>query len=283
MRIDAHQHIWSLARGDYGWLTPDLGVLYRDFNLEDLAPLLERHDIHHTVLVQAAPTVAETEFCLAAATRDSRIAGVVGWIDFGASDARPTLERLATHPKLKGIRPMIQDIEQDDWMLSESFAPVFEAMVRLDLCFDALVLPRHLPNLATLCARHPELKVVVDHGAKPRIRDHGTPQENFSSWRRDLTVIARSTKAYCKLSGLVTEANADWGVDDLRPYFDVILAEFGPQRLLWGSDWPVVCLAGDYDRWWDATAELLKSLSTEDRDAILGQNALRFYGLDLTA
>lgn len=272
MRVDAHQHFWRLSRGDYRWLTPALARIHRDFSPRDLAPLLARHGIERTIAVQAADSVAETRYLLELARENSFVAGVVGWIDFEAADAVSVLEELSRDPKLRGVRPMIQDIPDPDWMLREAFTPVFRAIVDLDLAFDALVLPAHLDNLLTLLRRHPDLRVVIDHGAKPRIRDRV-----FEPWAADMTKLATETAAQCKLSGLVTEARADWKVADLRPYVDHLLSTFGPSRMIWGSDWPVLELAGDYDRWVEATHDLLAGLSERDRAAILGDNACDFY------
>lgn len=274
MRIDAHQHFWAVARGDYGWLTPELDVIYRDFLPADLAPLLQDAGIDGTVLVQAAPTVAETEFMLFLADKTPFIKGVVGWVDFEDPTATDQIARLAEHDALVGLRPMIQDIPDPDWMLRADLAPAFEALMARDLTFDALTLPRHLGALDQLLARYPQMRVVVDHGSKPLIRDG-----ILTGWAEDMAAIARDSNAFCKLSGLVTEAAADWSLDDLRPYVDHLLTCFGPQRLIWGSDWPVCTLASDYARWVDTTDQLLAGLSASERDAILGGNAARAYNL----
>lgn len=273
-RIDAHQHFWRLSRGDYGWLTPELGPIHRDFLPPDLEPLLERHGIAATVLVQAAPTEAETRYMLSLADAHAFVEGVVGWTDFAAADAPAAIARLARHPKLKGLRPMIQDIADVDWMLRPELEPAFGALVEHDLVFDALVLPRHLGNLLRLARRHPDLRIVVDHCAKPAIAAGG-----FSGWAEDIGSIAAETGAACKLSGLVTEAGTDWSVERLRPHVDHVLSSFGPGRVIWGSDWPVCTLAADYDGWVAVTDQLLEGCSGEERVAILGGNAARVYGL----
>lgn len=274
-RVDAHQHFWRLSRGDYGWLTPELGPIHRDFLPPDLEPLLQRHDIAATVLVQAAPTEAETCFMLSLADAHPFVEGVVGWTDFAAADAPAAIARLARHPKLKGLRPMIQDIADADWMLRPELEPAFRALVVHDLVFDALVLPRHLGNLLALARRHPDLRIVVDHCAKPAIAAGG-----FSGWADDIGRIAAETGAACKLSGLVTEAGAGWSAERLRPYVDHVLSIFGPGRVVWGSDWPVSTLAAGYDDWVAATGQLLDGWSDEEREAILGGNAVRVYGLE---
>lgn len=273
-RVDAHQHFWLLSRGDYGWLTPGLGAIHRDFLPSDIEPLLARHAIAATVLVQAAPTEAETLYMLSLADRHPFVEGVVGWTDFAAPDAPAAIARLARHPKLKGLRPMIQDIADVDWMLRPELEPAFRALVANDLVFDALVLPRHLDNLLRLHQRHPDLRVVVDHCAKPAIASG-----DFTGWADGMRHIAAETSAACKLSGLVTEAGAEWAVERLRPYVDHVLSVFGPERVLWGSDWPVCTLAASYDDWVAATDRLLEGCSDDERQAILGGNAARVYRL----
>jgi L-fuconolactonase len=270
--IDAHQHFWRLERGDYGWLTPALGPIFRDFMPEDLSPLLTRHGITGTILVQAAPTVAETRFMLDLARATPFVQGVVGWVDFESADAPGTIAQLAGDPLLVSLRPMVQDIADDDWLLRSAIAPAFDAMVEHGLVFDALVLPRHLLRLQKLIARHPDLAVVVDHGAKPLIRDR-----IMEPWATALAEIAAAPHVMCKLSGLVTEAAADWQVADIAPYAEHILQVFGPQRVLFGSDWPVVNLGGGYDRWRETTLSFVKTFDATDRASILGGNAQRLY------
>ena len=272
MRLDAHQHFWDIGRGDYGWLTPDAGPIYRNYHPDDLKPHLDRHDIAGTILVQAAPTVAETEYMLALADGHDFIKGVVGWVDFEAASAADEIARLAEHPGLVGLRPMIQDIADPDWMLKPELAPAYRAMVSHDLVFDALTLPKHLKNLRLLAERISDLRIVIDHGSKPEIA-----LGLFDDWSEDMTVLAAETPAFCKLSGLVTEAGEQWTSDQLRAYVDHMLEIFGPDRLIWGSDWPVCTLASSYDDWVDATEELLKGLSDTERQAILGGNAARVY------
>ncbi len=274
MRIDAHQHFWALTRGDYGWLTPDLGTIYRDFTPDDLSPLLAAAEIDGTVLVQAAPTVAETKFILSLADQNAFIKGVVGWVDFEAADAPTQIAALAAHPALVGLRPMIQNIANPLWMLSDALTPAFNAVQRHDLTFDALTLPHHLGPLRQLLERRPDMRVIIDHGSKPLIKD-----AILGDWSDNMAAIARDTSAWCKLSGLVTEAAADWTIEHLRPYVDHLLNTFGPSRLIWGSDWPVCTLASSYERWLDTTNLLLSQLSIAERQAIMGGNAARAYNL----
>lgn len=277
-RIDAHQHFWSVARGDYSWLDPADPVLGRDYRPADLAPLLARHRIDATVLVQAAPTAAETDYMLGIADATHWVSGVVGWVDFEDPGERRRLEHYAAHPKLVGVRPMIQDIADPDWMLRPDIDWAFRALVGLDLAFDALGFPRHLDNFLRLFGRHPDLRIVVDHCLKPDIAGGG-----FDAWAAGIARIAAETPAACKLSGLVTEAGPGWTAAALRPYADHVLACFGPQRLLWGSDWPVCTLAASYDAWLAAAEALTAGLPAADRDAVFGGNAARFYRLAVAA
>lgn len=270
MIIDAHQHFWQLDRGDYGWLTPDLAPLYQDFMPGDLEPLLRQNGVEGTFLVQAAPTVAETEFLLQIAEETPFVLGVIGWVEFDDPAAPATIARLAAHPKLAGLRPMIQDIADDGWMLQPNLTPAFDAMIAHDLAFDALVLPRHLPNLRTLLARHPDLRVVIDHGAKPDIASG-----DIETWANDMAMIARETGAFCKLSGLVTEAGAEWHSDDLGPYIAHLFRCFGAERLMWGSDWPVVTLAADFSDWLATARSFVPDGPAGD--GVLGQTACAFY------
>ena len=273
--VDAHHHIWSLARGDYGWITPELPLLHRDFGLADLTPLREAAGVTTTVLVQAAPTVAETRFLLQVA-KDSGgvVKGVVGWVDLAAADAIPTLARLARDPLLKSIRPMLQDLPDPAWILRADVGRALAAMPRLGLRFDALVRPAQLPALLPMLDAHPDLAVVIDHAAKPDIA-----AGMWEPWARSMRAAAANPRVRCKLSGLITEAGPGWTIETLRPYFDLLLECFGAERMMWGSDWPVVNLGGSYQRWYAATVALMAGLTPQQRAAIMGGTARRFYGL----
>lgn len=271
-RIDAHHHLWTLARGDYGWLTPALKPIYRDFALPDLAPYLAAAGIEGTILVQAAPTEAETMFLLEIAEGAELVRGVVGWTDFDAADAVARIEALAAQKLLVSLRPMVQDIADDDWLLRPALAPMLRAMARHHLVFDALVLPRHLPRLLQVIDRHPDLSFVLDHFGKPQLATG-----EIANWRRDVAALAERPNIVCKLSGLVTEARPDWQIADLRPAVDHVLRCFGPQRMMWGSDWPVLNLAGDYARWLAAAETLLADLSVDEQEDVFGGTAARVY------
>ena len=272
MRIDAHRHLWTLARGDYGWLTSDLAPIYRDFSLADLAPHLAAAGIEGTILVQAAPTEAETMFLLGIAENAEVVRGVVGWTDFDAGDAMPRIDVLAARKLLVGLRPMVHDIADDDWLLGPALVPLLRAMAGYGLVFDALVKPRHLPRLLRVIDSHPDLQFVLDHCGKPQLATG-----EIAVWQRDIALLVQRPNIVCKLSGLATEAAPDWRIADLRQAVDHVLACFGPGRLLWGSDWPVVNLAGGYAKWLAAARALLADLSLDEKADVFGNNAARIY------
>jgi L-fuconolactonase len=271
--IDAHQHFWRLDRGDYGWLTAELQPLYRDYLPADLEPALWRTGIHSTVVVQAAPTVAETRYLLGLAHTHDFIAGIVGWADFEDAGVADTIDELAADDKLVGLRPMIQDLPDPEWMLGEQLAPAFESMIDHGLVFDALVLPRHLPALREFAARYPELDLVLDHGAKPPLRSG-----DLTAWKRDIAALARESPIVCKLSGLVTESGSAEPAA-LREAVDHLLECFGPARLLWGSDWPVCELVCSYDGWRATSESLLAQLDPGQRALVFTETARKTYGI----
>jgi L-fuconolactonase len=271
--MDSHQHFWRLDRGDYGWLTPQLQPIYRDYLPADLAPQIARAGVDCTVLVQAAPSVAETLFMLELAGEHSFIAGVVGWVDFESPVAPESIATLAADAKLVGLRPMIQDIPDLPWMLKPNLAAAIEAMIDHDLVFDALLLPEHLPVLLDFAQLYPELRLVVDHGAKPQIRGG-----DIAKWRHDIQSVARGTNAVCKLSGLVTEAGSA-NPAQLAPSVDHLLDVFGPSRLMWGSDWPVCELVCSYEEWYQASEMLLVRLDEAGREQIYSGTARATYGI----
>lgn len=268
--IDSHFHIWRLDRGDYGWLTPALGVIHRDITVSDWQLQAGQVGVNRGVLVQAAPTEAETLFLLDAAGRHPDvISGVVGWAALDAADAVAAINKLAQNEKLVGLRPMLHDLPEADWVLRPELSPALAAMQRANLTFDALVRPAHLPHILALAQRHPDLRLIVDHGAKPDIRNHG-----YQPWARAIAKIARETAAFCKLSGLMTEAKTGATATDVRRYVEHLLSEFGAARLLWGSDWPVLELAADYATWQRMASELVPAA---DHAAVFTTTALAAY------
>jgi L-fuconolactonase len=225
--------------------------------------------------VQSMPNEDDTLFMLDLAKRHAFIGGVVGWVDMKHAEAPERIASLAADPRLKGLRPMLQDLDDDRWIDDEALAPAVHAMLAHGLSFDALVLPRHLPALLAFAERFPELPIVIDHAAKPAIA-YGT----MEPWRTDIARLGALPQVHCKLSGLVTEAGAGWNVAHLQPYTDHILETFGPKRVIWGSDWPVLNLASDYADWIADSETLLNRLDETERQDIFGMNAKRFYRLD---
>lgn len=268
--IDAHQHFWNPARGDYFWMVREAAApIAKPFGPRELAPHLAAARIAKSVLVQAAPTIAETEYMLGLADATDHVAKVVGWIDFENRDDRRQLERLAKHPKFSGVRPMIQDLPDPEWMHRPDVQWALQAIVELDLSFDALGFPLHLDPFLKLFQRYPKMRIVIDHCMKPAIRDGA-----FEPWAAKMAVIAKETNVSCKLSGLATEALPGWSIETLRPYAAHVLKQFGPQRVMWGSDWPVLNLNGDYAKWF-ATAKSL--VGEADQGAVFRQTAEEFY------
>jgi len=273
--VDAHFHCWRLDRGDYGWLTPSLAPIYRDVTVADWQREAQPHGVRGGILVQAAPTEAETHFLLEQARGHDAVLGVVGWLDLLAADAPRRIAALAAaEPLLRGLRPMLHDIADADWVLQSALAPALDAMAEHRLVFDALLRPQHLPRVRRLAQRHPRLRIVVDHGAKPEIA-----AGRWQPWADEITALAALPNVACKLSGLLTEAGATPARGAARAWSAQLLQVFGSQRLLWGSDWPVLELAARYGDWWHDTQAVLESLADADRRAVLGDNACHVYGV----
>lgn len=279
LKIDAHQHFWQPLRGDYDWMPQDNLILNRPYCPSDLEPSLKKYDIDGTVLVQAAPTVQETEYLLGLADATPYIKGVVGWINFENRNDLTILQRFAEHPKFLGVRPMIQDIPDINWMLREDVQWAFHAIISLDITFDALGFPMHLHNFLRLGTRYPEMRTVYDHCMKPQIYNQRAGNDAFSQWASDISRLADETGGFCKFSGIVTEAGYSWTIDDLGPFAEHVLSAFGAKRIMWGSDWPVCRLQAEYGNWHDIAQDLTQSFSKSDREEIFGGTAARFYRL----
>ena len=278
MIIDAHLHLWDLSRGDYDWLTPDRSVLYCNYLPADLAPVLFDHGVKATVLVQAAPSEAETRYLFELAQAHPFIAGIVGWVDFQAAGAARRISALMAdgHGKLKGFRPMIQDIPDPRWLSQPSLDEAFGAMVSHDLVFDALIRPAQIDELRARLMQHPNLRAVLDHAGKPDIANG-----SFDTWAEDLERLARDTTAYCKLSGLLTEAGTRTSPEELAPYVTHIFHCFGAQRVLWGSDWPVLNMVCDYGHWLALSRAFVNRFAARYEKDVFGDTASRLYQLEL--
>ncbi len=276
-RIDSHQHYWRADRGDYHWMSPAVQPLCRDFLPADLAPHLRKHRIDQTIVVQAAQTVAETDYLLALVENDPATAGVVGWLDLGRDDFPAQFERYRRHPKFIGLRPMLQDLPDDRWILREHIQAHLGLVAEADFPFEFLTFTRHLPYVLTTLERHPRLRAAIDHLSKPPIKSG-----ELQPWKDLLGRIAREHPSVkCKISGFITEADlASWKADDLRPYIEHAWAVFGAKRVMFGSDWPVCTLAGTYDQVIGLVEEILgPKLDTAASAALFGGNAITFYKL----
>ena len=270
-RIDAHQHFWRLDQNDCEWPTAAEAAIHRDFLPGDLRPLMEASGVDGTVLVQTQPSDRDTDFLLGLADDTPWVKAVVGWVDLKSAHAPARIAQLSAHPKLRGLRPMLQSLE-DDWIADPALEPAVRAMMEHHLSFDALVKPPQLLALEIFARRYPTLPIVIDHGAKPLI---ATGEEE--PWRAQMAALAALPQIFCKLSGLVTEAAPGWTRRDIKPYVDQLLRLFGPHRLMWGSDWPVLNLAGDYEGWLNLAVELTGLQDDVSRDALFGGTARAFY------
>lgn len=281
MRIDSHQHFWDPARRDYGWLEALEGEaarrLQRPIFPEELAPQLGQGRIDSTVLVQAAPTEAEGEFLLALADQHDFIAGVVVWLDMEAADFEQRLARLQQRPRFVGVRPMIHDLADPEWMLRPGVRRSFAVLQAREVCFDFLVRPPHLPPMLRILDEFPRLRAVLDHIGKPDIR-----ARQLEPWRALLKAVSAHPNVFCKLSGMITEAHHErWQPADLQPYVRHAVECFTPARCMYGSDWPVCTLAGSYAQVLAALEEALEPLGLDalGRARIFGGTAAEFYRL----
>jgi L-fucono-1,5-lactonase len=273
MRIDAHQHFWRYRAADYPWIDDTMTALRRDFLPDDLEPELARNGIAGTIAVQACQTVAETEWLLQLADRHSFIVGVIGWIDLRADDVEREIARIAGHDKLVGIRHVLQSEPDDRFMLRADFCRGIAALGKAGLPYDILIYPRHLPVAADFVSKFDDQTFVLDHLAKPEIR-----ARVIDAWARDLARLAAAPNVWCKVSGLVTEADwANWKPEHIRPYLDVAFDCFGADRLIAGSDWPVCTVAADYSRTMAVVIEYVDRRPASERDAMLGGNARRVW------
>ena len=273
--LDSHQHFWQVGRFDYPWMTSDLGVLYQDYLPSMLEPTLAQNEVSQTVLVQASNSVDESRWLLSLADDHPFIAGVVGWADLMSPELDLQLDELTSHPKFKGVRHLVESEPEDDWLLQPQVLRGLNRLTAYDLSYDLLVHTRHLKHIPKVADSCPELRLVIDHMAKPRIASR-----EMQEWAEQLKPVASHQNIFCKLSGLVTEADwNEWSTSDLRPYVDYALELFGPERLMFGSDHPVCLLSASYGEVLNSFLEILKDLSGEDRTRIFSHNAEQFYRL----
>ncbi|MDF2714708.1 MAG: putative TIM-barrel fold metal-dependent hydrolase [Paenibacillus sp.] len=276
MRIDAHQHYWEPARGDYGWLQPDKGILYKDYLPQQLEPILRLHRLQYSVAVQAAPTVEETRYLLALSDAHPTIAGVVGWLDFESPSFKEQLAELRRHPRFVGVRPMIQDLPAD-WLLRPAVIGHMRCLEEERFPIDLQLRPHLLESAVTLMELVPKLCAVIDHIAKP------VYGQSFQEWQGSIRRLAAYPNMMCKLSGMVPEtAGTAWDIDEWKPYVELVLDSFGPDRVMFGSDWPVCLLSATYEQVYESLSALLPANWDEaEREGVWGRNAELFYRLQV--
>ncbi len=278
MRIDSHQHFWVYNPSEYGWIDESMTALRRNFLPSDLRPELDNAGFQGCVAVQARQTLEETSWLLQLGGESPFILGVVGWVDLRSIEVRSTLSTLAKNPKLVGVRHIVQSEPDDRFMLEPEFLRGVALLEEFDLAYDILIYAKHLPVAAEFVRRFPRQRFVLDHLAKPQIKDR-----QFHPWTEGIRALARFPNVHCKLSGMVTEAEwGEWKVEDLRPYLDVAWECFGPDRLMIGSDWPVCTVAAPYSRTMAAVKEYLAGRTTEVNEKVLGGNVHQFYKLKVS-
>ena len=275
-RIDSHQHFWRYHPEEYSWIDDSMVLLRRDFLPEDLQPEIQRAGIEGVISVQARQSVEETRWLLELAANHSFIYGVVGWVPLTDTKLRKILESLAGSGRLKSVRHVLQGEADDRYMLRSDFNCGISLLKEFQLAYDILIFERHLPYVLEFVRQHPQQVFVLDHIAKPRIRDRV-----ISPWRENMRELAKFPNVYCKISGMVTEADYTcWKEEDLVPYFDTVLEAFGPSRLLFGSDWPVCLVAASYGSWIAVVRRQIASLTDSEQSAILGGTAARVYRIE---
>ena len=275
MKIDTHHHFWKYSTQDYGWMSDRMQVIRRDFLPADLKAEISAAGIDGVVSVQARQELRENSFLLDFAAQNDFIRGVVGWVPLIDANVKGELERLASNKKLKGIRHVLHDEADERYMLRDDFNRGIGLLKDFNLAYDILIFEKHLPQTLQFVDRHPEQVFVLDHVAKPRIKDG-----YLSPWQSNIVQLAHRPNIYCKISGMVTEADwQNWTEEQLQPYLETVLGAFGTKRLMFGSDWPVCLLACPYKRWVEVVEHFLSQLSADEQARIMGQNAAEVYRL----
>ena len=273
--IDAHLHVWRYLPPGPAWMGDGLGVLRRDFLIDDLRDVTAEAGVTGAIVVEAERTMAETEWLSKVAVSDDLICGVVGWAPLASPGVTSELEKIAALPKIKAVRHPIHDELDDDFVLREDFNRGIAELKKFDLGYDILIFEKHLPQTIQFVGRHPDQIFILDHAAKPRIRERV-----LDPWCDNIRELALRPNVYCKISGMVTEGDWNtWSEEELSPYIDVVLEAFTPKRLMFGSDWPVVTLASSYQRWIGTVRAAIAQLSSDERDWILAKTAIEAYRL----
>ena len=277
MRLDSHQHFWSYSEAEYDWIDERMSRIRRDFAPGDLAPILRRNGFDGSVAVQVRQSVEETEYLLGLADEHDFIRGVVGWVDLRSPGVRYDIERLSEHPRFRGVRHVVQAEPNDGFLLRDDFLRGVELLRELDLTYDILVYHHHLPVVVDFVARFPEHRLVLDHIGKPPIA-----KGELEPWASSIRKLGKFENLCCKVSGMVTEADwRGWKKSDFALYLEIVLESFGPRRLLFGSDWPVATLAASYEEVFEIVEDFLEPLSSSEKYAVFGGNAVDFYRLEV--
>lgn len=272
--IDTHQHFWKYDPVNYSWINDEMAVIRKDFLPGDLAVVVNEHKLNGTVAVQADQTEAETDWLLQLAAKNDFIKGVVGWVDLRSSNIEKRLQHYQQFSKLKGFRHVLQG-EEPSFMLQKDFLNGISKLQQFNFTYDILIFPQHLAAALELVQQFPEQKFVIDHVAKPYIKDG-----KIDEWKTGMQQLAQQSNVYCKISGMVTEADwKNWNADQLKPYIDVVVNSFSIDRIMFGSDWPVCLVASSYKRWLQTVKDYFSSYSTEDQEKVFSSNAIKFYKL----
>jgi L-fuconolactonase len=275
MKIDAHQHFWIYNEKEYSWISEDMSELQRDFLPEDLEGLLQSLDFNGAIAVQARQTLEETSWLLKLAQKYDCIKGVVGWVDLCSPDVTEQLKHFTDNPYPKGIRHVIHDEVDDQFLLREDFQRGISELNNFDLTYDLLLFPKHIPYAIELVETFPKQQFVLDHIGKPDIKN-----KVISPWKEDLTKLAEHQNVYVKLSGMVTEANLkNWRKENFEAYLDVVFKAFGPNRIMIGSDWPVCTVSNRYETIMEIVLDYVKRFAPESENLILGENCAKFYSI----
>jgi len=273
--IDTHHHFWKYSAAEYGWISDEMKTIRRDFLPADLKKTLDEAGVSGAVSVQARTTVEESDWLLGMAEKHDFLRGVVGWVPLTENDVEKHLERLAAHKKFKGVRHVIQGEPDDNYILRPDFNAGVKKLLKYKLRYDILIYERHLKPSIRFVDQHPNQLFILDHVAKPKIKER-----ILSPWREDMIALGKRPNVYCKLSGMITEADwKKWSSADLAPYLDTALQAFGPKRLMFGSDWPVMLVAGQYKPWVELIKQTIKRYSVAEQEQILSRNAIAAYGL----
>lgn len=274
MRLDAHQHFWKYDKKKHSWITDEMKVIRRDFPPGDLFPLLAEAKIDGSIAVQADETLRETEYLLDLADQNQWIKAVVGWADLGSDQLEDVLDQFSSQKKLKGFREVLQS-KDPEYMLRKEFIRGIHKLGKRGYTYDILIFPEHLDASLKLVSKCPDQLFVIDHLAKPKIKEG-----EWKDWKKKIALLAERELVHCKLSGMVTEADLKkWKPEDLQPFLEIALELFGPKRLMYGSDWPVCLVAGEYEQVFEVVDRFTDSLSTGEKARVMGETAAEFYGI----